>query len=240
MTDPWTQRVFLSWRTMMSYYENRLAVLRSFEDEGLLWQMQITQDRVSARLGDASHLLKFSPEQVELALLQPKGDVARLEEALGRVWGAVRPQRVARARLSFQWLVPLNMSYEAARTTAVTSLFGGPTAATFNDWSAILTGEEKEPGVQYLCEFGVVEAAEAPRRLGREIGFFQGQSADTPSTIWPVESLPEVAFFFDGVWQIAHLREPSHTGMLTTWRETRERVQGVVFMLMDAIGLAYE
>ena len=232
---PWTRRLTLPLQTTLSFFENRLAALREFEAEGLLHQVRVEEERVSVRLGDPNHLLTFGPRQLEVALLQPTGDLDRVATAVERVWKALDPARVSGPTFQFQWLVPLEDEYDTARRRAIGSLLGQSSVVSLTDWSMVLNAEgDKPPGVITL-EMGIVEAAEAPQRLGRLTGLFRGQGAETPPTIWTHESLPEVAFFVDMIWAAPKLVDATPEGVLSLWSEATTSAGELVSELIRRI-----
>ena len=143
--------------------------------------------------------------------------------------------------MNFQWLVPLDRSYEEARATVIKTLYGGPYDIGINDWSTVLTGESDKPKSVFGCEFGIVEASEAPRRLGRQTGYFKGNGYETPLTVWATETLPPVAFFLDYSVVREGAVENSPEGVIRLWTETRAEVSAVVSELMNRVlGGKYE
>jgi hypothetical protein len=227
----------IHWRTTLGFYENRFAVLRAFDDQGLLRQLRVAEQRVSVRLKDPYHVLVFTPENVEVSVLRPDGDLGLLASALGRVWEALTPSRVANPEMRFQWLVPLEGDYDQARANGVERLFGRTVSGvTMKDWSATLAAETEGRASTAFLEFGVVDSDEAPQRLARQIGAFQGQGGpETPPSIWEPSTLPPVAFFVDLRWSVNEGVAESPEGVIRVWEETRKKADGLVSDLMKRI-----
>jgi hypothetical protein len=60
---PWAQRLYVPWETGVSFYQRRWDVLQRLEDEDLLYDHRVIEERVALRLGDAQHVSSFSDER---------------------------------------------------------------------------------------------------------------------------------------------------------------------------------
>ncbi|MDD1677760.1 MAG: hypothetical protein LUO93_01065 [Methanomicrobiales archaeon] len=219
----------------MAYHERRFEALRAFEDEGLIRQLRVTDDHLSVRLGDASHLLILGADRLEIGMFDPKGDAQRIELGVRRAWEVFHPTRLSNPRMSFQWLIPVGLSYDEARLAALGPIFGQLGVVKAEDWSATLLGELGDPPATFFAEFGIVEAAEAPRRLARETGYFRGQSRETPPSLWPIDTLPPVAFFLDIGLSSAEALEPDPEEVIKLWQRTQGNAGELVSFLMGQV-----
>jgi hypothetical protein len=200
---PWTRRIRLTWPLNVRFLDHRGDVLEAIEERQLLQAVYLADDSVAVRLGDPYHPIIFGITSVSAALLRPDADNERILWALDTIFGELQPASLHAPQVSFQWLLPLDQSYDEARSAAARTGFGDGTTS-IEDWSVRIDGRLTSPDLWYNAEFGIIEAAEAPERLSREVGSLTESSPDAPSSLWTTESVPSVAAFFDVT---AHLRE---------------------------------
>ncbi len=216
----WTRRVSVPWEVGTTYYQRQWDALTRVDDAGLLFGHRVVGDRIAMRLGDQQHVISFSSDYVDGAVLVPTGDVERVRNALEIVLEAIRPKQLLRPTFDFQWLDALETPYDEARLATATALFGTLDGAELNDWSATLDGRAVSPAGTMRAEFGVVEAAEAQVRLAREVGtqFLGPPDPDIPPGVWNVAELPDVAFFFDSQCRLSQdVGEPSVDALFDLW-----------------------
>ena len=231
--EPWTQRYRLRWRPTLAFYEKRYAVLRALEKDGLLRQFKSNEASVSARLTDASHVVTFGPNRLDISLLRPGTDDL-LEQITARVLEALRPERLSRPSVGLQWLAPADQDYESARTNAATRLFPPENTVEFDDFAVLLDGHH-EIG-SYRLEIGIVEAAELPVRLAREVGRVGASDPETPRSLWPIDSFPDVAYFGDAEWDLDQTPDPTSAGVIELWSRTRDATSNVVSSVFEELG----
>jgi hypothetical protein len=230
-TNPWTRRFRLSWPESVRYFERRFSVLRRFEDQGLLRQLRVDEDRVSVRLGDANHVVVYGLRSLEGGLLQPDSDQERLQAALEVIFEELQPSRLLRPQISFQWLVSLDRDYDEARKTTAVAAWGDAGEPLF-DWSALVDGKLERPNLSYRAEFGIVDAAEAPQRLSRQAGHVTTPDRESPPTLWPVESLPDVAWFYDTICALQDAPPPTAEGVFTLMKDTYSAAERLMSAMM--------
>lgn len=193
----WTQRFTARWRSELSYYERRLDIMRQLKDAGLLTTFRVSEERMSARLGDASHLVVFSHDMLTVSALQPFADLDRLRSACGIVIDMIQPSALRRIELSGQWLAPLTDDYDVARARATRAVANLPDEVEPRDTAVLLDIDIQDPQSTVHAEFGVLQAREMPMRLARVIGRMPSPQQETPASLWTPESLPPVAAFCD-------------------------------------------
>ena len=218
---PFTQRMNLAWRPALGFFERRYEVLRTLEDDGLLRSFQVRENRISVRLGDPLHVLVFGPESAEVMLLGPDGEFERLMSALETVLRTIRPAGSTRIVIGAQWLERLEIPYKDARHAAASRILGEDGDITDRDFALLTSGELSEPRVAFDLEIGVVEAAEIPQRLARQAGRIGKVAPEVPPSLWPTESLPDVALFADSTWRPeSPINEPTLDEIRSTWDAT--------------------
>jgi hypothetical protein len=231
--DPWTQRYRLRWRPTLNFFEQRYAILRTFESEGLLRGFIAREGQVSARLGDSAHVVTLTPSRLEIDLLRPDADAGRLEFATKTVLEALKPERLIRPIAGFQWLLPVDKDYDEARAEAATRVFPMTGATTVTEWAFLIDGRHED--TTYRMEVGVVEKAEIAERLARRMGRV-GAEEDIPPSMWPVETLPDVAFFGDAEWVLDDAPKAIPKAVLDMWSRVLGNATTVVSSVFDRLG----
>lgn len=227
--EPWTRRVRIRWRPSLEFFEHRYAILRDLESAELLRQFRVLDDQVSVRLGDARHLLTFGTDRIDLAALTPKPELGRLRTSAQIVWERLNPSLVGRATVSFQWLEPLNRSYDEARRAAGERVFPMPEAVIHEDLALSFDSLARDGSARLHMEAGIVEAAEIPPRLAR-MHRPSRRDPEIPPTIWPVEALPAVALFCDQEWDLDK-RGQSVDDVFDIWEQYEQQGREVMLAL---------
>lgn len=233
--EPWTQRVRIPWRPLVSFFERRWELLRAFEDQGLVRQFRVHAARIDIRLGDAHHLVIFGQDGLELSLLRPDADHGRMESASRAIWTALDPPQLTRPSMTFQWLMPVEADYDDARRDVAARLLGQPQGAGHADFAALVDGECESPESTYRLEVGVVQASESPMRLAREVGRVGVPAPEAPPSLWPPDTLPDVALFCDSDWDIHNVPDPSIEAVLEQWTTAKEAARQIVSGLFEQL-----
>ncbi len=220
LVDPWTQRFRVAWRPTLAFFEERYRIMRQLEEAQLLRGFEVDERRVRLRLGDVQHQLAFANDRLETSALRPDADLARLKTGVKCVWDALAPSGVRRPTMQLQWLEPLELSYDDARRHAADQLLSLPEEARHKDFAISLDGESADGAVRSHVEFGVVEAAEIGPRLAG--GRRAPDRGDPPASIWPIETLPQVALFCDQTWIFDRGME-SVNDMTGIWDDAKKR-----------------
>jgi hypothetical protein len=221
----------------VSFFEHRFEVLRTLEDRGDLRGMNVEEERVSFRVGDAYHAVAFGVNRLDAAVLRPEADKGRIADTINLILEAVQPDRLVRPTFEYQWLVGLDASYDDAREATAAAVVKPPENAPAVDYAVVFDGAMTEPAGTYRLEAGIVEAAEAPIRLSRIAGTFRADAHEVPASIWPVDSVPAVGFFCDSRWQVQGLVEPGQEALFHLWEGVGELASGVVLAVMEKLGV---
>lgn len=231
--EPWTQRYSLRWRPTLAFYEERYSILRGLETDGLLRQFKSSEASISARLTDANHVITFGPNRLDVSLLRPGAD-GLLEQITERVLTALRPERLSRPSVGFQWIAPAEQDYDTVRAIAAKRLFPPDSAEEFHDFAILLDGQQDLGS--YQLEIGVVKASELPIRLAREVGRVGATDPETPRSLWPIDSFPDVAYFSDVEWALDQTPKPTSAAVLELWSTAREATSIVVSSVFAELG----
>ena len=237
--DLWTQRYGVWWAPTLSFYENRYAILRSFEEQGLLRQFRAEGEDVGARLGDPFHAVVFGENRLTAMALSPEADDTRVLDAARTVLERLAPSRIARVSVGFQWLRSLDLDYDLARKATSARLFGRDAAelslagSQATDFALLMDGSH--PSATYQFETGVVRSDEIPGRFSRGVGRMQADP-ETPPSIWEIDALPNVALFADMRWWAKDRPNASPDGVLSAWDAAREAATAVASELFQHLG----
>lgn len=197
--QPWTQRIAIRWRSELRFYEERVAILRALEGQGLLRAFRVGENEISARLGDDDHSMALSHAGLTLRLLAPEGDTDRLTTAARTVFEAIRPKR-ARPQIQFQHIIPVDLDYDDYRRHSAEALLAISPSIQPTDWALMLTGAAERSNADVTIEFGILAEAEIPLRLARFVGRAGPPDGDITPDRWANSDLPSVAFFGDSHW----------------------------------------
>jgi hypothetical protein len=236
----WTQRVEITWRQNLAFFERRYSVLRELEDEGLLRRFQENdRSEISVRVGSAHQTLTFGDDGLVVAALKPESDLQVLRAAVQVVCDALDPRLSGYPELAFQSLTPLVGAYDEVRKAAAEALLGGGAVGRVGDFAVVLDGDLDEPLDDYHLEFGIVEATEVPARLSRRVGFSSsGNSFAPPPGLWQSDQLPAVALFCDSRIDASSLGPDIVDDLFATLKLGRQAAEEVESATMKRLNLA--
>jgi hypothetical protein len=206
----WVQGASVRWRPDFRFYEARTRFLSRLDEKGLIRAWRVEEEEVSARLRDADHeaLLDSSSITVIGTTLEP--DIERLIFAAEAAIKEVGISRLTRMRVWFQYLYPLEGSYDEVRIESARRLLGSFADLKITDYALLLDGRRDDLSYEYQLEFGIVSRTEIPLRLSRLIGRIRGgeRQQSLPRSL-DFSKLPEVALFADMNWRYAQVPVPN-------------------------------
>jgi hypothetical protein len=186
----WTQRLSISWRQNIGFFERRYDVLRDIEQKGLLRRFIDGHNEMAVRLQGPHQLVTFRSEGMDLSMLRPDADIDVMRAAADAICDALEPKMQGFPLFRFQWLIPCTSSYDEARRLAADAFVGAAHPAAVTDFALLLDGKCEKPFDDWHLELGILDAAEAPRRLARG-------ADDSQPGLWRPEDLPPVAILCD-------------------------------------------
>lgn len=244
----WNQTLTVTWRPRLAFFENRLALLKSFEEEGAVYAFRFEPGVIGVRLHDNNLELTLTSTSLTMRASTLRADMARLQEAGRRAFTAVAPDSVTATRLDLQHVGPLHQDYDAARRDSARAWFGSWVDRTkVVDHALLVDGESRSSRATYTMEFGVVSASELPSRLDRAVGRVStsGQVGDPsayhpPSRAavnWGALDLPAVAVFVDSTWRSieAPPKGDIYQQVWGYWKEMEAEATQVVTDLVDLV-----
>ena len=198
MAVPWTQTLSLNWRPALRFYEERVGILRTLDDDGVLAAFRVDADRIDARFGDG-HSLKVEQSGMTLQLFGLDADLDPLWDYVMLVCNRVQPARIRGVEGEFQHIVGLDLSFEQAVARGHERLYSLPPsdAISYGDW-ALLMDMTCSDGRSGQVEFGIIRNNEAPRRLTRASS--RMGTLDRGPQQWSGVEFPEVGLFSDSRW----------------------------------------
>ncbi|HEV3000179.1 MAG TPA: hypothetical protein VGW75_05505 [Solirubrobacteraceae bacterium] len=230
----WTQRLRISWRSTLGFFEGRYDVLREIERRELLYGFRVTEQRIAVRLGDPAHFIAFAPGRIELSVFQPDADRERLRMVLPLL---VERLDVGAARLTLdaQWLDPLELDYDDARNRALARHFPELITAEAHDFAFMLESR-RGSGTRWILDIGVLKQSEMPARLSREESRLGPRDPESPPSIWPLQSLPEVALYVDGTFELLErVADASVDNVLKQWESLTESAEELVTLALRRV-----
>jgi len=200
LPDPWTQTIGLSWRPELSFYEKRIEILKALEKKEILRAFRVEDRFVDAQLFETRDLLSVRQDGLSLELFSPSADPERAIQAVEIAIAGIVPKAPRRIKASFQFIVDLELGFEAAIEAAHGGIFHafGPSSLTFGDWAVLLDFNLDEQQAVGQAEFGVIAQQEALRRLTREAGRKPQRPEMQTQGRWKRADFPEVSVFVDG------------------------------------------
>lgn len=206
MGAPWTQSLSVHWRPVLRFYEERIGVLRSLEDQGILKAFAVGNDQIGARLLDAGHELSVSEGGLSLELFGQDVELDTGWEFAMAAVEAVKPTQIRRAQARFQYIVALERPFDQAVTEGLERLLSVPAlaGASYADFALLLDMAGPDDVTGHM-EFGIIRDGEAAVRLGRQIGPMQRHAGPGSRALgeprWLGTEFPRVALFVDLTWE---------------------------------------
>lgn len=198
MPAPWTQSLHLTWRPELRFYEKQVALLKQFEEQGVLRAFRVEEGSVDAQLFQSRDRLTIKKDGADLQLLSPEAEPDRALEALGVALKEVAPAYPRTISASFQYILKLDLDFEEAvkrgRERVLSPL---PGTLQHQDWAILSDVVLPDSNASGTVEFGIIKAREAPPRLARLAGRAGAQRTQALAR-WEGEEFPEVAVFCDG------------------------------------------
>lgn len=197
MLKPWTQRLSLSWRPELRFYEQRIAILKKLEEQGILRAFRVEESFVDAQLFETRDRLTVRQDGADIQLLSPQAESERALEALCIALAEVRPTTPRSISASFQYIAPIELEFMDVVARGYGRVLGDlPGDLRHGDWAILTDIILESPSASGIVEFGIIKAEEAPERLARRAGRTGGRSQ--PQQRWVAEQFPDVAVFCDG------------------------------------------
>ena len=195
---PWTQSLHLYWRPELRFYEKRIAILKQFEEQGILRAFRVEEGFVDAQLFQSRDRLTVKKDGLDLQLFSPDADPGRAMEALGVALSEAGPTNLRVISAKFQHIVGIDLDFTEAVNRGHGRVLGDlPSKLNFGDWAVLTDVTLDEPAASGLVEFGIIRADEAPARLARLAGRAgEGRRESLPR--WDSAEFPDVAVFCDG------------------------------------------
>jgi len=228
----WTQTLGMRWRPLLKFYENRIPILREFEDGGSMRAFAVGENHVAARLLDAEHVLTIRQDGLTVELFGQDADVDTVCAFADTACKRLGPVELRGADTRFQHVVPIDAPFEDAVRAAIRHFRLPPVGGMgFSDWSFLAdVGVEGEGTGQ--IEFGIIRAHEARSRLD---GAGRIGARTPPERRWETTKFPDVAMFADCMWTAP--KESLPNDVQAFWKASRERVSELVDALYATIGV---
>jgi hypothetical protein len=201
VVPPWTQALSIRWGPALRFYEQRIAILRDFEDQGVLKAFVVSEDRIAARLLDPGHRFSIGREGLRLSLAGMNADFESVWPFVSAAVDHLVPLRTRGMTVDMQHLIELEKPFRDAVMAAQASLCAVPPIGelSYEDF-ALLLDLQGPMATRGQVELGIIRADEAPTRLSRSIGRLEGGSPGETKVNWAGTEFPAVALFVDSTW----------------------------------------
>lgn len=222
----WTQRARITWRPLVSFFEQKTEILRDLEKSKLLRRFSVSENRIAVDVIDPHHFLAFGPESIEIVALKPDADMDSLAAAADCVWTALDPGSTRRLSVWLQSLVPCVGSYDKVRASAGDRVITWSKGIRNVDFAIIGDLAADDLGAEGRYEAGVVERQEAAGRLSRKESAIEPSREISPS-LFPSSSLPEVALYSAQEWRLAEPKAKTRSDIFDLWSRVTEHADQV-------------
>ena len=233
-----TQSIRLRWRPELRFYERRIAILKRFEEHGLE-AFSVEEDAVSIRLPNW-RWLSVTSSGLTVSMLAEDDDPDDAWADIEVVYEQLQPLQFSHARVSYQHVVELPLTFEEAIARGHDRLYRGLSTSevTLTDWallSDIVT--VGPPAARGQVEFGIVRKHEVPARLSRLTGRSPGM-LHLGQREWDLTAFKDVSLFAD-----SDLTSPAEAGREAAflgdassfWNTSREQMTRLVAELRDKL-----
>lgn len=225
----------ISWRhPLVSFIAEKASILQAIEDADLLRRYIVEEERVGVKLKDTSHQLVFGPEFIELAALGPDPDFDLLDAAAKLVWDGMSPTEVRRLDANFRLLAQASSDYDEARTAIGDRMVTMPNGLRNVDFAVAFDVASRNPKADIHVEWGVVNAAEAARRLAQAQPALR-EGLEIPPSVFPIKSLPDVAFYDHQLWRVSDIDLQTQSEIFTLWSQIREKAEEIDMALSERL-----
>jgi hypothetical protein len=188
----------LHWEPTLQYHQHRLDPIEALEGDGSLRSFRVEPKEVGARTERAQLMLSAS------GLVLQSSVSLLTDENCGLVrlaLEAVKPRHFRKATVLYQFVIPLDASYDDARRAALGRLTND-TFSPFGAYDFAMLVEGKGSSMNWHVEFGIVSGEEIVPRLRRLHGHFREEHGFYAPTV--PEPQPAVAFYADSHWESPH------------------------------------
>jgi hypothetical protein len=205
----WTQTLSFGWRPQLRFYEERIPVLRDFEDAEVLKAFAVNPDSIGARVLDAGHQITVRQDGLSVDLFGQTADVAEMQELLTQAVSRIEPDVFVGLSVRFAHIVSLSTTFEEAVARSIAPLLpaSGDNRVSCTD-HAILLDLRAPSQVTAQIEYGILRSSvEARFRLGGTGTRVAPVSPAVREQTWETAKFPEVSLFADSLWREEGQRE---------------------------------
>jgi hypothetical protein len=227
VADVWTQTLNLRWRPSLRFYEQRIAILRDFDERGVLRAFAVEDGPIGAQVLTAGHQLTVRHDGLTISVVGPNADVGEIV-ALAQI--AVAHLKLSKMRVGqsrFQHIEPLELEFEQAVSAAVGSIlrFSAAPGLECSDWSVLADFRSTDQTAGQM-EFGLIRDHEAAARIEGRIGRL-GSSGFARAEL-PRSTYPPVALFADSTWEKSQQDDDSFEAIQEYWTVVKDRAAVLV------------
>lgn len=221
VSPPWTQSLNLSWGPELQFYEQRVALLRRLQDDGVLRAFRMHESHIDARLFNARHELSVRHDGLTLDVAT-QDDVAEALEVVQLAFDVIRPSSQISIGTGSQFVVEVDGTFEEALARAHKAFFTDLNFSGLRHPDFALLVDIHMPGpptADGAAEFGIVRDHEIRER----VGIASRRRAGSRSTNFDFSdvAVPAVAIFVDAGLTFERLEpDEAQDGLLMFLQQT--------------------
>lgn len=235
----------VDWPPSVRFFDRRSQLLNALKDQGLVSAFRWSENVIGARLGRAE-LLEVSSQGALVVTMGPDARLETAQKALMLAIESVGPEHIWLNTVLFQYILPLDTSYDEARKMTGNRVVGNlmPQAVPL-DWSLLVDGRSARSAKSlFQVEFGVIDEREAPDRLARRVGRVHSAGlAPFPEDFFDYDyDYPGSALFFDWRWTPRSRFDAADVkpGLFAQWAALAEESEAMCEAIQAGVGMADE
>lgn len=236
----WSQGVVANWRPHLDFFDRKLKIVRYLEKDGLVRGFRVEENEIGVLLDAEQHELVVGPRGMRLIVQSPRVNYESINAAALVALQVLDPPAFTSLSGSTNLVAEMKMSYEDARRTSASALFGPwSNEIGITDHATLIDGISSNGKATFQCEFGVVARDEVPRRLSRRAGRLANEPgrAGPPEGYWNSYDIPETALFVGTTWAAREISEGATLFATLTefWGEIRGQAEAFLTLIMSAV-----
>jgi hypothetical protein len=200
MVAPWTRTLTARWRPQLRFYEERIPILRAFEDEGVLRGFAVAEDSIGARVLEPEHQITVRQDGLSVDLFGQDPDLATVRQLISLTLEKIAPAGLRAPTARFSHIVPLAVPFQEAVQRSIAPIVPStPSNVSGVDFALLL--DLATPDETAQIEYGIIRSSEARRRLRGISHRIVPVSQAIRDRDWETVKFPEVSLFADSMWQ---------------------------------------
>jgi len=201
MAAPWTRTLTARWRPQLRFYEERIPILRAFEDDGVLRAFAVASDSVGARVLEPGHQITVRQDGLSVDLFGQEPDLATVRKLISQTLEKIAPVGLRAPTARFSHVVPLDVPVQEAVQRSIAPIVPSTPSNVSGVDFALLMDLATPDETSGQIEYGIIRSSEARRRLKGISQRIAPVSQAIRDRDWEAVKFPEVSLFADSMWR---------------------------------------